>query len=77
MQQLGAFEPLEAKRLLPALEAQGVAFELEADHSALGQPGRTMEMFLGMYPEGSKLAVFVRESQLAQAQETVKCVFPV
>jgi len=35
MQQLGAFEPHEATRLLPRLETQGIRFELKRDDTAL------------------------------------------
>ena len=74
--QLGAFEPNEAKRLLPLLESDGIPFEVEADHSALLAPGRTAALYLGTYPEGSKLAVFVREEDLPAALDRVKSLFP-
>ena len=35
LHQLGAFEPHEAKKVLPLLEATGIRFEVEADHTAL------------------------------------------
>jgi hypothetical protein len=76
MHRLGAFEPAEAKRLLPALEAAGIPFEIEADHSALAQPGRWMQLYFGMYPDGSKLAVFVPESRLEHALAEAQRLFP-
>jgi len=74
--QLGTFEPHEATRLLPRLEAEGVRFELEQDDSALAQPNRPLQLYLGMYPEGSKLIVFVPASQLDRALALLKELFP-
>lgn len=76
LHQVGSFEPSEVKRLLAAFETAGIPFELEEDHSALGTPGRWMHLAVGMYPEGSKLAVFVPESHLAAAQSLVASLFP-
>ncbi|HRE84067.1 MAG TPA: VOC family protein [Opitutaceae bacterium] len=73
---LGKFEPADSKRLLEALETNGIAFEIAADHSELLRPGRTVEMILGTFPDGSKLAVFVKERDLAAAQNVMKKVFP-
>lgn len=73
---LGKFEPADSKRLLEALEARGIAFEIAADHSELLRPGRTVEMILGTFPDGSKMAVFVKESDLAAAQNVMRQVFP-
>ncbi len=67
--EVGAFEPAEAKHLLPLLEAAGIPFEIETDNSALLRPGRTSAMVLGMYPDGSKIVVFVPASALDQAME--------
>jgi len=77
MHQVGSFEPLDAKKVLPLLEANGIRFELETDDSALERPGRWMELSLGMYPEGSKLLVFVPESQVARATNLILSIFPV
>ncbi len=77
MHQLGAFEPHEAKKVLPRLAAAGIRFEVEADNSALARPTRVLELYFGVYPEGSKLAVFVPESQLEKAMATIKDLFPV
>ncbi len=77
LHQLGAFEPMDAKKVLPLLEAQNIPFEVEADHSALGQPNRTIQLYLGMSPEGSKLAVFVREADIPRALKIVEHLFPV
>jgi len=73
--QLGAFEPHEATRLLPRLEADGIRFELERDDSALSQPNHALQLYLGMYPEGSKLVVYVPETQLEKAQAVIKELF--
>ena len=77
LHQLGSFEPLEAKKVLPLLESQQIPFEVEGDHSALFQPNRTLQLYFGMYPEGSKLAVFVRESDLPKARGLLATLFPV
>lgn len=77
LHQVGSFEPHEAKKILPKLEATGIRFEIEADHSALAQPNRTLQLYFGMNPEGSKLAVFVPESQIDQAMAVIKDLFPV
>jgi hypothetical protein len=76
LHQLGAFEPIEAKRVLPLLEAHQIPFEVERDDSALGQPNRALQFYFGMYPEGSKLAVFVRESDLPRALKALEHLFP-
>jgi hypothetical protein len=77
LHQLGTFEPHEATRLLSRLEADGIRFELERDDSALAQPNRALQLYLGMYPEGSKLVVFVPASHLEKALAVVKELFPV
>jgi hypothetical protein len=77
LHQLGAFEPLEAKKVLPLLESHQIPFEVESDHSALGAPNRALQLYFGMYPEGSKLAVFVRESDLPKALQLLETIFPV
>lgn len=77
LHQLGAFEPSDVKKVLGELERLGIAFELEADHSALGEPNRALQLYFGLYPEGSKLLVFVREPDLARAEDVVRRLFPV
>lgn len=77
MHQLGAFEVHEAKKVLPRLETAGVRFEIETDNSALARPNRALELSFGIYPEGSKLAVFVPESQIEKAMAAIKDLFPV
>jgi hypothetical protein len=77
MHEVGGFEPTDAKRVLEALEAAGVPFEIDADHSDLLASGRDLQLYLGMYPPGSRLLVFVPESSLAKAQEIVAKLFPV
>lgn len=77
MHQVGSFEPRDLKRVLPLFEANGIQFELETDDSELKRPGRWMDLSFGMYPEGSKLMVFVPESQLAAANTLVLSLFPI
>jgi len=77
LHQVGSFDPSEAKRLLAAFEAKGIPFEVESDHSALAKPGRWLEQYLGMYPEGSKLVVFVPESSLPKAEAIFRELFPI
>ena len=43
MQQLSAFDPMEAKRILPMLEALGIPFEIDTDHSQLLHQGRAAQ----------------------------------
>lgn len=76
MHEVGGFDPVDAKKVLGALEAAGVPFEIEADHTDLLQPGRTLQMAFGMYPPGSKLLVFVPESAVARAQGIIAGLFP-
>jgi hypothetical protein len=77
LHQLGAFEPMEARKILPLLESHQIPFEVEGDHSALGHPNRALLLYFGMSPEGSKLAVFVREQDLPKAIELVGQLFPI
>jgi predicted protein tyrosine phosphatase len=77
LHQVGSFEPLDAKRVLSLLEANSIPFEIEMDNSALERPGRWMELSLGMFPEGSRLIVFVPESKVAAANALVLSLFPV
>lgn len=77
MLRLGAFEPPDAKRLLSMLEALGIAFQVEADDSAMFLPGREFEMFWGMYPRGSQVVIRVRESDLSAGRELIRSMYPV
>lgn len=77
LHQIGDFEPWEARQVLAALETEAIPFEVEADHSALRRPGRWIEQYFGMYPEGSKLVVFVPESAVPAATAIVRRFFPV
>ena len=77
LHELGAFEPMDAMKVLPLLEAQNIPFDVEADHSALGRPNRTLQLYFGMSPEGSKLTVFVREADLPRAGKIVEHLFPI
>lgn len=75
--QVGRFEPAEAKKLLAAFEARGIPFEVETDDSALARPERSLKLYFGMYPEGSKIVVFVLKSSLQDAEEILKELFPI
>jgi len=77
LHQLGAFEPHEAKKVLPRLETEGIHFELEVDNTELMKPTHAAQLNFGIYPEGSKLVVFVPESELENALAAVKDLFPV
>jgi hypothetical protein len=70
MHQIGSFEPFKAKRMLALLKARRIPFEMEADH-----PARPLQ--LGMYPEGSGLAVFVPESMQDGAMAALGELSPV
>jgi hypothetical protein len=74
--QIGAFEPTEARRLFPELESRGIEFDVESDHSALARPTRWLQQCFGMFPEGSKLLVFVPESVVTEAEALVLEMFP-
>lgn len=76
-QRLGSFEPLEARRIFPALEAAGIPFDVKADHSALAKPGRWLHLYFALSPEGSKLETFVPASRLEEAQALIVRLFPV
>jgi len=77
MQQIGAFDPSDAKRAIALLEAHQIPFEIDADHSALADPNRTIQLLCGMYPEGSKIVLFVPESKVSNAQVALETLFPV
>ena len=77
MQQIGAFEPSEAKRALSLLEAHQIPFEIEADNSALADPNRTIQLLCGLYPEGPKILVFVPKSKVPDAEVALKPLFPI
>lgn len=75
--QVGSFEPMEAKRVIPLFEQHQVPFEMEADHSRLQAPFRFLQLEFGLYPEGSKLLLFVPEKEEARAQQLLATLFPV
>lgn len=77
LEPIGAFETGDAKRVIELLEAQGIPFALESDDSALSDPVRPIQLYLGMYPEGPKIVVFVPESKVSTAVEAVEGLFPV
>jgi hypothetical protein len=76
LHQLGAYDPEEATRLLPHLEAQGVTFEIETDQSALSGSNDFSGLQFGVNPESAKILVFVPEAEFAKAQEIVRHHLP-
>jgi hypothetical protein len=76
MQSLGSFEPSDAKRVLPLLEAHSIAFEVNADDSEMTRPGREVEMFMGMYPPGSQVVIRVPASSLQTGLELIQTLYP-
>ncbi len=77
MQQIGAFEPSEAKRALALLEEHQIPFDIEVDNSALADPDRTIQLLCGFYPEGPKILVFVPKSKVPDAEVALKPLFPI
>ena len=75
--QIGAFEPSEARRLFLLLEQHEIPFEMEGDHSKLQAPFRFLQLEFGLYPEGSKVLIFVPQKHEASAQQLVATLFPV
>jgi hypothetical protein len=76
MHEVGAFDPLDARKILEALEAAGTRFEVESDHSELTRPGRAFQLAVGMSPAGSKLRIFVPASSLPAVQTIIAQLFP-
>jgi hypothetical protein len=76
LHQLGAFSPEEASQLVPLLEAQHIAFEVETDESALSGSNDFPGLLFGVNPEGAKILIFVPEPALAPAQEILAKLFP-
>lgn len=74
--QIGSFEPSEARRLFPLLEQHAIPFQMEGDHSRLQKPFRFLQLEFGLYPEGSKVLIFVPEKDEARAQPLVAGLFP-
>lgn len=73
---LGLFDPRDARPLLALLEEHSVAFQLDADHSQLKDPGRTAALFLGMFPTGSQVEVFVLLEDLPHARRLLRYLYP-
>lgn len=73
---LGLFEPSDAKQLLRVLEENDVPFEVEANHAALKQPGREVSMYLGMYPTGSQMEIFVPAAHLDYGLKLMRWLYP-
>ena len=76
MQQIGAFEPSDAKRAIALLEARQIPFEVEVDDSALANPNRWIQLCMGVYPEGSKVVLLVPGSRVPDATEALTNLFP-
>jgi hypothetical protein len=75
--QIGSFEPMEAKRVFPLLDQHQIPFEMEGDHSRLQAPFRFLQLEFGLYPEGSKVLIFVPEKDEIRAQQLLATLFPV
>jgi hypothetical protein len=73
--QVGAFDPFEAKQVIALLEANAIPFEVETDHAALLEPARGVQLYFGMYPEGSRIIIFVPEHQEPAATEVLSDFF--
>ena len=73
---LGGFDPADAKPLLRLLQEHEVPFEVEADHSELLQPGRTVSLYLGMGPRGSCLRIFVQKDHLGHVRKLLRFLYP-
>lgn len=73
--ELGTYEPRLAKRIIEGLEAEKIAFEVEADNSALEDPIRFLKLYFAMNPEGAKLRIFVGETKIDQATRLVAKLF--
>jgi hypothetical protein len=76
LQQLGAFDPRDAKKLIAGLERHGIPFEMESDHSAVASDRHWMSINTGVSPQSSKLVFFVPEKLFAQAMKVMRDVFP-
>jgi hypothetical protein len=74
--ELGTFDPPDAKQVLRLLEENDIPFEIEADHSALMQPGRFLAQQWGMNPAGSRMKVFVPETHLDIALRRLESLYP-
>lgn len=77
LHEVGAFDPHDAKKILDAFEARGIAFEIDTDNHDLLADGREFQQQLGMCPPASQLIIFVRESLLPRAQAVIAELFPV
>ncbi len=73
---IGAFDPSDAKKIITALESEHIYFEVESDHSELAKPRRFVFHYLGMFPDGSKLVIFVPASSVPQAERIVRTLYP-
>ena len=77
LHEVGAFDPHDAKKILDAFEARGIAFEIDTDNRDVMSDGREFQQQMGMCPAASQLIIFVRESLLPQAQAVIAELFPV
>lgn len=68
---LGAYEPSDAQRVIAELEKESIPFDVEADHSALHRVDRAIDLYLGRYPEGSKLVISVSNMDFDRANKVI------
>ncbi|MSU24386.1 MAG: hypothetical protein EXS32_11255 [Opitutus sp.] len=76
LHELGAFDPMQAKRLLPLLEQSGIPFEVETDDVQLDQPNSFPALQFGLTSDGAKLLVFVSADHLSRAADVARQAFP-
>lgn len=74
---VGSFEPRYAKRVFKVLEARGIPFDVESDHSALSDPTRAVGFYLGTYPGGSELIIHAPRSREGEIRTVLSELFPV
>lgn len=77
LQSIGAFDPHDAKKIIAALETEKIYFEVEADHSELARPRRFVFHYFGMFPDGSKLTLYVPASSAPTATRIVQTLYPI
>ncbi|PTX97880.1 hypothetical protein [Opitutus sp. ER46] len=76
LHQIGAFDAPEVEKLVPALEAEGITYELEEDALDVNQDNLQFQRSLGMCPALPKILVFVPEAAVARAEPIVQRLFP-
>jgi hypothetical protein len=75
LHELGAFDSMEASRLLPLLEQSGIPFEVETDDVHLDPAGLPALQF-GSLADQPKLIVFMTAHEIPRAIEIARSIFP-